>query len=184
MEQNINLLEHKMAFSSVKYASLKFFALIVIVFCTLLMIFYFFNLSLYKKNSTKLTQLTLVKEKAKQQITELRKQIAQQSKDSATSNSSSTLVLTTPFLPYLEKLAMYIPYGIWLRTISLGQQKNIFTFTLNGKSISVNLLPQFIRIIEQKRIFNSEKTFNLSLQKDEKNNLVVFALDNSKRQQK
>lgn len=180
MEQNINLLRRPALLARHGDASLKSFTLLVVGFCVLLMGIYFISLGVYKKDETNLARLVLEQKDVSQQITVLMKQIAQQ--NIATSSGVAITTAGQPaaqFVPYLKKLGIYTPHGIWFDSFSFSQKEGVFIFVLHGKAIAATLLPQFMKIIDEQYIFNGEKLINLTLQKDEKTNLISFVLNNS-----
>jgi len=184
VEQNINLLHGLPSDRSSKYTGPQFLLLILGGFLGLLLLIYFVNFWLYKNAQSNLMQLLVTKDAVTKQVVRLKKQLGVQDVEEDGSKAFVEVkrlrFSKIGFSSYLEELAQYAPYGIWLNGVSFDLKMGMLSFMLNGKTLSTALLSRFIKTIEQHHVFGKIDFISLRLQKNEKDNFASFTLSNSK----
>lgn len=174
-QQNINLLLPSTKVEVTPHLTLKTQTVIVFVFIFFLFCSYLLNRYFLIKVENDFKQLALAKNQMLKGLEDL--QVKLTALQSAEKNGNVVISFApeeTIFTPYLDKLSVYTPYGVWLTSIVVDREHK--TIEITGNAMSESFLPEFIKRINNEHVFGDEQLINLKLRKDKTKNLISFVL--------
>lgn len=176
-QQNINLLLSSPKVEATPYLTLKTQVIIVSIFVVFLFSVYLLNQYILVRMEKNFKQFEVVKNQIFKGLEEVQGKLnALQMAEKTGSTIIDLAPEETNFTPYLEKLSVYTPYGIWLTSININQEKK--TIELKGNALHEAFVPEFIRLINQKHVSGEMQIINLTFKKDKGKNFISFDLNN------